>query len=102
MQLEDQEFPKKCGHFKWKKVISQAEMIGKLKAAVDTRRDEDFFVIARTDALAVLGIEAAIERAHSYVKAGADGVFIEAPHSLDEIRRIGQENFGVPKIANMV
>jgi len=76
-------------------------MVNKIKAAVDTRVDGDLILIARTDARAVLGIDEAIERAHVYVDAGADVIFVEAPQTEDEIRRIGRE-ISVPKVANMV
>jgi 2,3-dimethylmalate lyase len=101
LQIEDQTFPKKCGHFEGKDVVAREEMINKLKAAVDTRVDGDLIIIARTDARAVFGIEEAIDRAHAYVEAGADVIFVEAPETEEEIRRIARE-ISVPKVANMV
>jgi 2-methylisocitrate lyase-like PEP mutase family enzyme len=101
IQLEDQVMPKRCGHFNGKAVVSPDEMSGKIKAAVDSRSTEDLLIIARTDVLASQGLAAAIECAQSYVEAGADITFIEAPQSIDELSRIATE-VGVPQIANMV
>ena len=101
LQIEDQTFPKKCGHFEGKDVVAREEMVNKIKAAVDTRVDGDLIIIARTDARAVFGIDEAIERAHAYVEAGADVIFVEAPETEEEIRRIARE-ISVPKVANMV
>ena len=101
IQLEDQVMPKRCGHFQGKAVISTEEMIGKVKAATDTRTSEDLLIIARTDVLAQQGVDAAIERAERYVEAGADITFIEAPQSIEALRRIAT-SVGVPQIANMV
>jgi len=101
LQIEDQTFPKKCGHFEGKQVVTQEEMISKIKAAVDTRVDQDLAVIARTDSRAVLGIEGAIERAQSYVKAGADAIFVEAPQTKDEMKMVSAA-ISAPKVANMV
>jgi 2-methylisocitrate lyase-like PEP mutase family enzyme len=101
IQLEDQVSPKRCGHFEGKEVIPTAEMVGKLRAAVDARRSEDFLVIARTDARAIEGLDAAIERAQSYAEAGADLTFVEAPVSLDELAEI-PGRLSVPQVANMV
>lgn len=101
IQIEDQDFPKKCGHFNGKAVIPTTEMVQKIKAAVDSRRDHDFQVIARTDAIAVNGIEDALDRAHRYVEAGADVTFVEAPINLDDIARISRE-LPVPQIFNYV
>lgn len=86
--LEDQVAPKKCGHYEGKELIPAAEMVGKIRAAVDTRRDADMVLIARTDARAVEGFDAAIERLGRYLEAGADVAFFEAPQSVDEMRRI--------------
>ncbi len=86
--LEDQVAPKKCGHYEGKQVVHTAEMVGKIKAAVDTRRDERLLVIARTDAIAVEGFEAALERANAYLEAGADIGFVEAPQSLEQMAEI--------------
>ncbi|UVL58813.1 oxaloacetate decarboxylase [Pseudomonas sp. B21-032] len=101
IQFEDQVLPKKCGHFNGKEVISCAEMVGKLKAAVDARQDPNLLIIARTDACAVEGMEAAIERAHRYVQAGADILFIEATESLEDIRRL-PALFSTPNLINIV
>ncbi|QXH33691.1 isocitrate lyase/PEP mutase family protein [Pseudomonas muyukensis] len=101
IQFEDQVLPKKCGHFSGKEVISCAEMVGKLKAAVDAREDPNLMIIARTDACAVEGMEAAIERAHRYVEAGADILFIEATERLEDIRRL-PGLFRTPNLINIV
>ncbi len=102
IHIEDQTFPKKCGHFDDKSVVPTEEMVQKVRAASDARSDDDFVLIARTDARAVEGFEAAVERSHAYLDAGADVLFFEAPTSEDELRRVGEE-FGedVPLIANM-
>ena len=81
IQLEDQTLPKRCGHLKGKTLVSNSEMVGKIKAAVDTRNNEDFLIIARTDSIAVEGFESAIERGKQYMDAGADILFIEAPEN---------------------
>jgi 2-methylisocitrate lyase-like PEP mutase family enzyme len=99
--LEDQVFPKRCGHFDGKDVIPLAEMIAKVHAAVDARRNADTVIIARTDARAVFGIEHAIDRARMFVEAGADGTFVEAPMDVKELALIPQR-IGVPQMANMV
>lgn len=101
LQLEDQVSPKKCGHFTGKEVISAGEMVGKIKAAVDARRDDDFVIIARTDALAIEGIDEAIDRAGRYLEAGADVLFVEAPRDVDQMRRITTSVPGI-HMANMV
>jgi 2,3-dimethylmalate lyase len=98
--IEDQVSPKKCGHYEGKEVIARAEMVGKIKAAVDTRRDNDLVIIARSDARAVEGLEAAIDRVNGYLEAGADVGFVEAPQSVDELRRIGREVRG-PALVNV-
>jgi PEP phosphonomutase and related enzymes len=90
VQIEDQVFPKRCGHFEGKSVAPLAEMLDKIRAATDARTDPDFQIIARTDARAVEGFDAAIERAQKFAEAGADILFVEAMTSLDEIRRIPQ------------
>ncbi len=100
IHIEDQITPKKCGHFEGKQVISQNEMVGKIRAAVDAREDPDFVLIARTDARAVLGLEKAIERAQAYVEAGADVIFVEAPQSLEELKIIVR-SINVPILVNM-
>lgn len=102
IQMEDQVSPKKCGHFSGKDVISQEEMVGKIKAAVDTRHDENFAIIARTDALAVNGMNDAIERAHAYKEAGADVLFIEAPTTIEQLQEITRSIKGIPHIINLV
>jgi len=101
VQIEDQVFPKKCGHFEGKEVIPVGEMVQKIKAAVDSCRDGDFQIIARTDARAIEGLERAIERAHAFIAAGADATFVEAPLNLDELARIARE-LPVPQVANIV
>ena len=102
IHIEDQAFPKKCGHFDDKPVVPTTEMVQKIRAATDARDDDDFVVIARTDARAVHGFEDAVERSHAYLDAGADVLFFEAPRSEAELRRVG-ETFGddVPLLANM-
>jgi 2-methylisocitrate lyase-like PEP mutase family enzyme len=101
MQIEDQLFPKKCGHFSGKAVVPLTEMIGKIKASVDARSDSAFQIIARTDAIAIEGIDAAIERAQAFVEAGADVTFVEAPTTIGDMARIAQE-ISVPQIINIV
>ena len=101
IQLEDQTMPKKCGHFDNKSVIPAEEMAGKIKAAVDARTSGDLLIIARTDALAVDGFDAAIERAQRYIEAGADVTFVEAPNNADEIRAIPLR-LSVPQVVNIV
>ena len=100
LHLEDQTFPKKCGHYDDKGVVPAAEMIGKLKAARDALHDDDFIVIARTDAIAVEGLERALDRAAAYVEAGADMIFVEAPQSEAQIAEIARRLPG-PKLINM-
>lgn len=102
VQLEDQVSPKKCGHFSGKQVIEKSEMVNKIKAAVDARQSEDFVIVARTDARAIHGIDDAIDRARAYAEAGADVTFVEAPRSIEELRRIATELEGIPQMANMV
>ena len=101
LQIEDQVFPKKCGHFAGKDVIPLDEMVQKVKAAVDARRDQDLQIIARTDARAVEGLDRAIARAQAYVEAGADVAFVEAPTSLAELARVTRE-VKAPHVANIV
>ncbi|MFH0846833.1 MAG: isocitrate lyase/PEP mutase family protein [Chloroflexota bacterium] len=100
IHIEDQVAPKKCGHFEGKQLISQAEMVGKIRAAVDAREDPDFVLIARTDSRAVLGLDEAIKRARAYVKAGADVIFVEAPQSLEELKIIAS-SISAPLLVNM-
>src|SRR5439155_5366218 len=90
LHIEDQTFPKRCGHFAGKSVIPIDEMVAKIKAAVAARSDPDLVVIARSDAAAVEGIDAALKRGRAYQAAGADALFIEAPSSVDELRQIGR------------
>lgn len=101
IQIEDQVFPKKCGHFNGKEVIPLPEMIAKIKAAVDARGDADFQIVARTDARAIEGLDLSIDRAHAFIEAGADVTFVEAPTSFAEMERIARE-LPVPQIANIV
>ena len=101
IQLEDQVSPKRCGHFNGKEVISTNEMLGKIKAAVDARRDPDTLILARTDACATQGFEAAVERAQRFQEAGADILFVEAVTSLQEIRALPQR-LAAPQLMNMV
>ena len=103
LQIEDQNFPKRCGHLADKGVIATAEMVGKIKAATDARASDETLVIARTDAIAVEGFDRALERAHAYAQAGADMLFVEAPGSADDLSRIVSELHGkLPLMANMV
>jgi 2-methylisocitrate lyase-like PEP mutase family enzyme len=102
IQLEDQDFPKRCGHLDGKVLIPAAEMTGKIKAALDARRSRETLVIARTDAIAVEGFERAIERGALYRDAGADVLFVEAPKTRAELKRIPPALGGVPLMANMV
>ncbi|MDR5695407.1 MAG: oxaloacetate decarboxylase [Armatimonadota bacterium] len=101
IQIEDQAFPKRCGHLTGKVLIPPEEMVGKIKAAVDAREDPDLLLIARTDALAVEGLEAALARAHRYREAGADILFVEAPRSREELQAIARA-LDAPLMANMV
>ncbi len=101
IQIEDQVFPKKCGHFTGKDVIPAGEMVQKVKAAVDARRDGDLQIIARTDARAIEDLDRAIERARAYIEAGADATFVEAPVSAEELARIARD-LPVPQVANIV
>jgi len=100
IQIEDQHAPKRCGHFSGKELISLGEMVGKIRAAVDTRR-QGLVIIARTDACAVEGFEAAIERASRYIEAGADVTFVEAPETVEELKAIPQR-LKAPQLLNMV
>lgn len=101
LQLEDQVSPKKCGHFSGKDVISADEMVGKVRAAVDARIDDDFAIVARTDALATEGLEQAVDRIGRYRDAGADILFVEAPRSAEQMRHVVRSVPGV-HMANMV
>jgi len=102
IQIEDQSFPKRCGHLDEKRLVPAAEMVGKIKAALDVRHSRNTLLIARTDAVGVEGFEPAIERALRYRDAGADVLFVEAPKTQVELKRIALTLGGVPLMANMV
>jgi 2-methylisocitrate lyase-like PEP mutase family enzyme len=101
IQLEDQVSPKRCGHFAGKDVVQASEMIGKIKAACDARRDKELLIMARTDAAAVRGFNAAVERAQAYAEAGADLLFVEAVTELEHVRALPQR-LSTPQLMNMV
>jgi 2,3-dimethylmalate lyase len=101
IQLEDQEFPKKCGHMLGRRVVPMEDMVDKIKVAIASRDSNDFLIIARTDARTTLGLDEALRRAEAYAKAGADILFIESPESESEMRIIGR-SFNLPLVANMV
>lgn len=105
MQIEDQDLPKKCGHLPGKQLVSTREMVSKICAASDARRDPDFFIVVRTDARAVEGLDAAVRRARIYIDAGADAIFPEALESVDDFRRfarqLAKEGGKAPLVANM-
>ncbi len=101
IQLEDQEFPKKCGHTPGRRVVPMDDMVRKIRVAVESRSSRDFLVIARTDARTSLGLDEALRRADAYARAGADVLFVESPESVEEMRIIG-ERFDLPLLANMV
>lgn len=101
IQLEDQEFPKKCGHTPGRRVIPVADMVRKIQVASDARTSGDFLIIARTDARSALGLDEALRRAEAYARAGADILFVESPETQDEMRQIGR-SFELPLLANMV
>ena len=100
IHIEDQVWPKKCGHMEGKQVIPVDEMVQKIRAAADARQDPDFVIIARTDANAVYGLEDALRRGRAYREAGADVIFIEAPRSIEELRAIAQAFPDVPLLYN--
>jgi 2-methylisocitrate lyase-like PEP mutase family enzyme len=100
IQMEDQHSPKRCGHFAGKELIPLSEMLGKIKAAVDSRR-QDMVIIARTDACAVEGFEAAIDRAGRFIEVGADVTFVEAPETLDDLKAVPRR-LKAPQMLNMV
>jgi 2-methylisocitrate lyase-like PEP mutase family enzyme len=100
--LEDQVAPKRCGHMAGKDVIPADEMVRKIRAAAAARDSRDLFLIARTDARAVHGLDEALRRGEKYLEAGADGIFIEAPQTVDELARVGRAFQGVPQLANML
>ena len=103
IQLEDQSFPKRCGHLDGKTLVSKSEMVGKIKAALDARRNTDTLIIARTDARALEGLDSALERGEAYCDAGADVLFIEAPQSREEMQILTKHFSGrIPLLANMV
>jgi 2-methylisocitrate lyase-like PEP mutase family enzyme len=102
VQIEDQVNPKRCGHFSGKDVVGLAEARARIKAAADARQDPNLMILARTDARATLGFEAAIERAEAFIEDGADLTFVEAPESLEEIRAIPQRLAGTPQLINLV
>ena len=103
LQIEDQSYPKRCGHLAEKRLVSAAEMVGKIAAAVDARHSAETLVIARTDAIAVEGFAAAIDRAGRYAEAGADALFVEAPGSREQLAAIAEALGGrLPLMANMV
>lgn len=101
IHIEDQEMPKRCGHFMGKSLIETDEMLGKLKAALDARQDEDFMIIARTDARTAVGFDEALDRAHAYAEAGADVIFFESPRSVEELTAVPKA-IDKPVLANMV
>jgi 2-methylisocitrate lyase-like PEP mutase family enzyme len=101
IQLEDQVFPKKCGHFSNKAIVPTVEMVNKIKAAVDARLDPEMKIIARTDARGISGINEALDRAAAFVEAGADATFVEAPKNLAELKAI-PSSIQAPQVANMV
>ncbi len=102
IQLEDQIFPKRCGHFDRKQVVPKEEMVSKIKTVVNARQDRDLVLIARTDSLAPLGFEEAIDRAKAYAEAGADMTFIEAPQTPEQIQSIPLLLNGIPQVINLV
>ena len=101
IQLEDQEFPKKCGHTPGRRVVPMEDMVRKIRVAAEARRSSDFLIIARTDARTTLGLSEALRRAEAYARAGADILFVESPESEEEMRTIGR-SFDLPLLANMV
>ena len=102
LQLEDQSFPKRCGHFDGHTLVESAEMQAKIAAAAAARQDPNLVLVARTDARGVLGLDEAIRRGHAYLEAGADALFVEAPRTLEEMERVAREFAGVPLVANVV
>jgi len=103
LHLEDQAMPKKCGHFAGKQLVSAEEMQQKLRAMLEARRDPDFFIVARTDAVAVTGLDDAIKRLQSYAEVGADGLYVDAPESIEQLREISRrlKPLGKPLLFNM-
>jgi len=102
IQIEDQEYPKRCGHTRNRKVISTEDMVRKIELACETRRSNAFLIVARTDARTEHGLDEALSRAEAYRSAGADVLFVESPESLDEMRMINEQLSGTPTLANMV
>ncbi|HWL29125.1 MAG TPA: isocitrate lyase/PEP mutase family protein [Burkholderiaceae bacterium] len=103
LHIEDQALPKKCGHFAGKQLISKREMQLKLRAMLEARRDPNFFIVARTDAVAVTGLEDALDRLETYAEEGADGLYVDAPESMEQLREIGRrlKPLGKPILFNM-
>ncbi len=102
IQLEDQEFPKKCGHTEFRRVIPADDAVAKIRVAVDARPSRDFLIVARTDARYAEGLDAALRRADRFLSAGADVLFVESPESLEELRRVAETFKGAKLLANMV
>lgn len=102
IHIEDQVAPKKCGHFEGKQIIPAEEMVKKIEAALYAREDNDFLLIARTDARSVKGLDEALRRARLYAGAGADMIFVESPQSIDELRTISDELSDIPLLVNMI
>ena len=102
IHIEDQVAPKKCGHFEGKQIIPAQEMVKKLEAALHAREHDDFFIIARTDARSVAGLDEALKRAQLYKEAGVDMIFVEAPQSVDELKKIAETLSDIPLMVNMV
>ena len=102
IQIEDQEYPKRCGHTRNRKVISTEDMVRKIELACETRQRDTFLIVARTDARTEHGLDEALSRAEAYRSAGADVLFVESPESLDEMRMINEQLSGAPTLANMV
>ena len=102
IQIEDQEYPKRCGHTRNRKVISTEDMVRKIELACETRQSDTFLIVARTDARTEHGLDEALSRAKAYRSAGADILFVESPESLDEMRMINEQLSGTPTLANMV
>lgn len=102
IQIEDQEFPKKCGHTEFRRVIPMDDAVKKIRVAVDARPSKDFLIVARTDARYAEGLDAALRRAEGFLAAGADILFVESPESLEELRRVAETFRGATLLANMV
>jgi 2-methylisocitrate lyase-like PEP mutase family enzyme len=100
--FEDQVSPKRCGHIAGKQLLSPEDMEVRIRAAAENRLDKETLIIARTDAREVYGLDETLRRAERYASAGADGIFVEAPESIDEMRRIGLSLQGIPLMANML